>query len=264
MSGIYLPSAISNAEFNLPRGIKAMLRGPLAPPSLIHDICTYFRQRGVARMLIEGVPDGYHVNTMQSAAAFLFELRRTAEPEKVTSFMRPIFDAVSSGYWDVALAICGASRRTWNSDQEYEDDFLYALGWIQLLEGAAQAELDATIAAYGRVLDGKPDLRFDLLRALAARDAAEFDVSLRAFLDKRKREADEMAAANQIPVDTAAWVQNFALEGVALLKLAERLGIATGKDYLHCPEIVRPDSPFVFDPNAWRSAAFSPMRRPVP
>lgn len=264
MSGIYLPSAISNADFNLPRGIGAMLRGPLQPATTIHDICTYFRQRGVARMLLEGVPDGYHINSMQSAAAFLFELRRTPEAEKVTSFMRPIFDAVSSGYWDAALQIAAASRRTWNSDQEYEDDFLYALGWLQLLEGAPPEELEATLKKYQRVLDGNGDLRLDLLRALVDRNAADFDTALRALLEKRKREADELAASGGMPVDTAAWIQNFALEGVALLKLAERLGIPTGTDYLHCPEIVRPDSPFVFDPNAWRSAAFSPMRRPTP
>lgn len=264
MSGIYLPSAISNSDFNLPRGIRAMGRGPLVPHTTIHDICTYFRQRGVARLLFEGVPDGYHLNAMQSAAAFLFELRRVADSEKVTSFMRPIFDAAGSAYWDAALQIAAASRRTWNPDHEYEDDFLYALGWLQLLEGAAADALDATIAQYRRVLDRAADLRFDILCALVARDATELDVALVALLEQRKREADALAAKGGMPVDTAAWVQNFALEGVALLKLAERLGIPAGTDYLHCPEIVRPDSPFVFDPDAWRSADFIPTRRPVP
>jgi hypothetical protein len=259
-----LDAAISNSDFNIPRGIRELLAGPLHPHKHIHDLCTYFRQRGVAHLLREADSEPYHVNTMQSAAAFAMELGRAPESEKVTSFARPLFDAVSSGYWDAATEIARRSRTTWNPDYEYEDDFLYVMAWLQLVLGATPAELEATLRRYERVLDGALDLRFTLLRTLVDRDAAAFDVALRALLEHRKAEADQLVERRAIKSETAAWVQNFALEGVALLKLAERLAIPTGKDYLHCPEIVRPDSPFVFDPNAWRAAAFSPMRRPTP
>lgn len=66
--------------------------------------------------------------------------------------------------------------------------------------------------------------------------------------------------AEALADDAAEWIQQFALEGVALLELAAKRGMSLGREYLHCPEIVRGGSAFVYDPNAWREADFVPRR----
>jgi len=260
MSGMFLSVAIENADFVIPRGIRELSTG-LPNHRHIHQLCTYFRQRGVASLPLTGTPDTYHVNAMQSAAAFIFELRRAPDDSKVTSFARPLFDAISSGYWDAAIEMATLSRTTWNPDYEYEDDFLYVRFWMQQLLGEPRDQLDATLARYEQVLSGARDVRLDLCRAIHDIDDDGFDIALRTLLDQRRAEVDDLERREALKADTAAWIQHFALEGVALLKLAGRLGVVAGFDYPHCPELLRPDSPFAFDSRAWMQASFVPRRR---
>jgi len=109
-----LSSEVDSANFMIPRGIALLSKGPLAKHQDIHQICTYFRQRGVASLLMEGSPDAYFVNAMQSASAYAMELRCAPDEAKVGSFFRPLQDAVSIGDWDHA-------RR---SDREQRTDCL--------------------------------------------------------------------------------------------------------------------------------------------
>lgn len=259
---ISLSVAISNANFSIPRGIRLLWQGPLQRHTDIHQLCTFFRQRGVASLLLEGTPERYHTNSMQSAAAFLYELRRASEDSKVTSFARPLFDAVSSGYWDCAIEIARDSRASWNPDHEYEDDFQYVRFWMLYgLLDAPSHEIEAVLTRYEQVLEGAPDTRLDICRALFEHDETAFDASLRQFLQNRRAEVDDMVRRSVMLGETAAWLQHFSLEGVALLKLAERHGMTAVATYLHCPDILKPDSPFVFNPGAWTNPDFAPLRR---
>lgn len=111
---MFLEVAIGNAQFMLPRGIGMLSRGPVGRIDDVHQICTYYRQLGVATLLQEGTADRYHVCAMQSAGMYLHELQRQPEEAKVTSFAKPLFDAIGSGYWQAARWIAEASRATWN------------------------------------------------------------------------------------------------------------------------------------------------------
>jgi Immunity protein 49 len=264
MNGMFLSVAVDNANFMIPRGLVALSRGPLARHQDIHQICTAFRQRGVASLFLEGVADAYWVNAMQSASVFIMELRRTADAAKVTSFARPLFDAASAGYWEAALEIARLSRTTWNRDYEYEDDFLYVRSWIQALLGEGARAVEATLRRWEEVLEGAADVRLDICRALLGRDDEAFDSGLRALLAKRQVDVNDMVARKAMADDAAVWMQHFALEGVALLQLAERMGLHPGQRYLHCPDALRAKSPFVFDPNAWMRADYVPRRYPTP
>ncbi len=259
MNGMFLSVAVDNANFMIPRGLVALSRGPL-PRQEIHQICTTFRQRGVASLFLEGVADAYWANAMQSASVFLMELRRTADEAKVTSFARPLFDAVSAGYWDAAREIARLSRTTWNPDYEYEDDFLYVYFWIEVVLEAPAVEIEATLDRYEQVLEGKADVRLDICRALHGRDDNAFDAALRALLAQRQVDVNGMVTRRAIADDAAVWLQHFALEGVALLHLAERMGLHPGQGYLHCPDALRAASPFAYDPNAWMRADYAPRR----
>lgn len=260
---MFLSVAVSNATFMLRRWIAKLSRGPLERFADIHQVCTFFRQRGAASLLLEGTAHAYHVNTMQSAAAYLMELRRVDDAAKVTSFAKPLFDAVSSGYWDAARAMAQASRMTWNEASEYEDDFLYVLFWLQfaLLE-APRSDCTATLDRYEAVLEGARDIRLEICRALLDSDVESFDVALTALLSQRAVDVTAMIERNTMSDDAAAWLRHFALEGLALLKLADRVGLARGTDYLHCPNVLHADSPFRFDPDAWRQVDFVPSAAP--
>ncbi len=54
------------------------------------------------------------------------------DEEKITSEVKPSFDALGGGYFDAAQAIAARSRATWHQGREYEEDFLYAHFLLQL------------------------------------------------------------------------------------------------------------------------------------
>jgi Immunity protein 49 len=261
MSGMYLSVEVNNSNFMIPRGIGLLTQGRLARHQDIFQICTHFRRRGVASMLLEGTPEPYFVNAMQSATAFVMELRRTPDEVKVTSFSRPLQDAVSIGDWEAAREIASLSRTTWNADYEYEDDFLYVRFWHHLLLDAPTSDLEANLARFEEVLGAGADVRLDVCRALHARDEGGFESRLRDLLNDRKEKVDDLIGRGAITEETGSWVQHFALEGVALLKLAERAGLHPGLGFLHCPDIARGESPFVHDPNAWQLPDYVPRRK---
>lgn len=262
MSGMFLSSAIGNAEFMLPRGIRMISKGPVARIDEVHQVCTYFRQLGVATMFQEGNADRLHVAAMQSASLYLLELQRQPDDAKVTSFAKPWFDAVGSGYWEAARWIAQASRATWNPRREYEDDFLYAwfLMKLAVLEAPTE-EAQALLDRYQVVLEGAHDVRLELCRALLAADEAAFHTALTALLERRRDEVNRLIDRGVLGNDAAMWMRHFALEGVALLQIAERRGMKTGARYLHCPDPARTESPYEFDRNAWMRVDYRPRRR---
>ena len=194
MSGMFLEVAIDNAHFMLPRGIHTLAKGPVGRIDDVHQICTYYRQLGVATLLQEGSADRYDICAMQSAGMYLYELEPQPDGAKVTSFAKPLFDAIGSGYWEAARWIAEASRPTWNPEREYEDDFLYV--WFLIQHGVLQAPAEVTepiLERYEEVLDGELDLRLDVCRALLRRHAKDFDTALVGLLERRRRDNGEDA-----------------------------------------------------------------------
>lgn len=262
MSGMFLEVAIDNAHFMLPRGIHTLAKGPVGRIDDVHQICTYYRQLGVATLLQEGSADRYHICAMQSAGMYLYELEPQPDGAKVTSFAKPLFDAIGSGYWEAARWIAEASRPTWNPEREYEDDFLYV--WFLIQHGVLQAPAEVTepiLERYEEVLDGELDLRLDVCRALLRRHAKDFDTALVGLLERRRHDVNAMADRGALGDDAAMWMRHFSLEGVALLKIAERLRMATEPQYLHCPGPVRGESPWEFDRGAWGRVHYRGRRR---
>ena len=100
--------------------------------------------------------------------------------------------------------------------------------------------------------------RLALCRSLLARDGAAFDAALAAVLEERRDSVAEMTERGSLPEELAAWMRPFAGEGLAVIRLAEKLGMTTGPQYLHVPELLRPVSPYRFDPDAWRVLDYSP------
>lgn len=262
MSSPFLDSYIKNASFALTRQIRLLETNSLEPRRGIHAMCTMFRQRAVCTLLRTGQTDVFYANMMQSAAAFLHYLDQVEAEEKVTSFAKPFFDAIAGSYWDAAGEIAAKSRPTWNTDFEYEDDFLYVYFLMQyfFLEGSDEV-LDELLARYAEVLGRALDVRLGLCRALRHRDSQRFHESLVMLLEERSAQVEELAARNALIDEQLAWVRHFSLEGVALLKLVDRAGLTTDVNYLHIPELVRGAGPFVFARDAWRVLDFKPPRR---
>lgn len=253
MSSAYLSSYINNANFALRRGIPALENCGLDWDG-IQRLCVSFRQRGVCSLLHQGVAEPFHRNMMQSGGAFLHYLSYAPDAQKATSQAKPFLDAIGSCYWDCARAIAQQSRQTWNEDEEYEEDFLYARFLMEcFFLGADQATLEQRIARQDEVLkEGGSTIRLEICKSFFERDNKHFEETLVELLDERAATVEDMIAKDELPEEAWSWLRYFSSEGLALVRLAERIGFKTKPVYLHIPAIVRTAPNITFDPDAWR------------
>ena len=255
MSSVYLDAYIDNSTFQLERYVPKLEARTLSWRE-IQGMTTQYRQRGVCSLLLFGTPDRFFINMMQSAGAFLAFLKDCPDDQKVTSQAKPFFDALGAGYASAAREIAANSRDDWNRDLEYEEEFLYAYFLMRMLflPGSSEecADLVERLAAKSTPADAA---RLQVCRGLQEHDSGEFNAGVVTVLEERNQRVTGLIQRGTVSAEMASWLRHFANEGLALVRLAEMLGLETEPNYLHVPEQLRPATPYTFDPHAWRSVS---------
>ncbi|ATB39511.1 hypothetical protein CYFUS_004955 [Cystobacter fuscus] len=86
--------------------------------------------------------------------------------------------------------------------------------------------------------------------ALVTRDAEDFEESLKGFLSERG-DRFESNADSESP-ERLATEALLSVEGLALVRLAEREGFPLAEDYLHVPSVALEGRAPSLGPNSWR------------
>lgn len=247
-----LRDSIENASFALQPLVTDLIAGKLPKAREIHALCTYFRMRGVCRMLTEGTVDGLHLNQMQDAGAYLHWLRSADDKDKVTSWAQPFFAAVAAGFWDAAAAIAQVSRLSCNRRLEHEDDFLFIAFLMQRYFIGGSAEMQRQMLDdYERVLEGAADPRLSVCRALYGRDGQAFEEALIELLEARRARIAAQLREGKLTEAHAEWALPFAPEGLALLRFGEKEGLSAAPVFMSIPAIARPESRRPWLSSAW-------------
>jgi hypothetical protein len=258
-----LAAGRENARHKLQAALPGYAAGTHAAAHHPHAMAALYRQLGVCSLLTGGVAEPLQLALMQAASAYLFRLPAMHDDDKVTSRGGAFWDAVGGGYWDAAADIAAASRSTFNPAWEHEDDFLHV--WFVMSRyfrrpAATKREQKALLDRWSVVLDGAHDPRRDLCDALLRGDAAGFRAAFADVADAREADVRAQIAALTLSDEHAAWYLPFWGEGLALLRLAERDGLATDEHCRMVPQICRVPCPFAYDADAWRRIDFTPRR----
>ena len=181
--------------------------------------------------------------------------RGLSEPRFLrASFIDPVLDAMAARQWKLVTEIVGLSARQWLEGYEYEDDFCYAV-FLQKASGDESTDIEELFARWEEVLEGAKDARLEVARALMSKSTAAFETALRSLLKYNEERAKEMAdpTGGSILSSDYSFFPNrwVSIEGLALLALAERLGIVLDSDFSACPRIVRTASLSSFKPVAY-------------
>ena len=221
-----------------------------------------YRKRAVCGYLTTGLAEPFFAGEMQAAAVYVAHLGAAGAIDAAASeTVRPFFDAVAGGYWDAARRIAASRAEAWASEREYEEDFAYATFLMALVGGGAASER-VTGAALERYVEvAGYDARSSVCRALMDRDELEFHRGLIRVLEERSEQIDGYEAGGHLADADVDWLRPVSIEGCALVRIAERLGVAAEIDLPQVPAPLRREPPFPFAPDAWRSATFSPDRR---
>ena len=210
--------------------------------TLVH-LSAQHRVAGVTALLATGDLDELAAQLRQSAGCRveLLRLRSNAgapfDRYSCASQTAPLFDGVVAGADDPVREIVRLSSTTWLEGEEFEDDFWYAHTVHGLVEGAP--DVAQRLTSFAASFGDEESPRHALCTAMVARDQDAFDSAFAALLEERRAWGKDKKARvfdSPISVDIEA---GLFVEGLALLALADRAGLATEDDYDMIPGLVR-------------------------
>ncbi|MEY4766821.1 MAG: hypothetical protein RI907_3494 [Pseudomonadota bacterium] len=203
---------------------------------------------GICNLLIYADVDRFYENLVRAGHTrrhFLLLCRQqglTDHPHLAISRWDAFLAVVAAGDFPLARDLAVGSTDQWVKTGEYEDDFCYRLFLHDLIappDAVRQARLPATLQRWGQWLGGQACPRLAVCEALLARDAAAFTQAFDDRLAQRQAEVQKQAKMVMAADDTFEPMARVFIEGLALLRIASRLGLPTRVDYPLCPAVAR-------------------------
>ncbi|MEQ1850439.1 MAG: Imm49 family immunity protein [Chthoniobacteraceae bacterium] len=210
------------------------------------DLSRKLRALAVIALSVSGECDGFHHNLIRSAITRTKYLERAmevggADEHHVASGRyEPMTDAIAAGALALARLVAQLSPREFRQSHEYEDDYCYAQiisRWIS--EPVLDAEAQLFIDRFAKYVGDKPNARLSVCSALALRDQPAFDEAFEGLLGIRDLEIEEAKARGQLEETHVIAQRRVFVEGLAILRLAEKRGLRTQAEYRYCPSLAR-------------------------
>ncbi|WP_158623825.1 Imm49 family immunity protein [Corallococcus llansteffanensis] len=228
-----------------------VLEARAATQSQVLAFCGHLRLAGIGTLFLTGTPEVFHQRLKQSGEAFAWFLQGAEVLSKQTGSTLPFFDAIAAGDMATAGEVAREARHSWAQGEEYEEDFLFVEFLMQrFFLGASQDTCERLLARYEQALQGAEDIRLPLCQALVTRDAEGFEESLKGFLSERDDRFE--SNANSESPERLATEALLSVEGLALVRLAEREGFPLAEDYLHVPSVALEGRAPSLESNSWR------------
>jgi hypothetical protein len=218
------------------------------------DLSAKFRALGIMVLLTQGESDLFYHHLIRSASARELYLRRLRDERiaddhhRVSGRYEPLLDAIASGERTLGAKIVELSPTEFQEGREYEDDYCYAQILHRFVQQPpADAELPPLLDRFETYLAGEPNARFEVCRALAARDQEAFDEAFEGLLMEHEERIEKDKERGQLEEPQVAAERQVFVEGLALHRIAEDRGLTTQPEYRFCPSMGR-----------------VPMKRPYP
>ena len=222
-------------------------RPPLEIAAEVCDhLCLLLRTEACCYVLVDGDQDGFFHTLRKSADVRRYYLHRvaatgsTGDPLFALSNGPAFFDALAARDFEIADEIAGASSQNWQPDSEYEDDYcFYKFFHLLVADGNHEPTLKQILSRFEAVVEGESSAKLHVCGALLSRDQQGFDSSINALLEERSAELEsdeERFFTDRIVFDVKRHIY---IEGLAILNVADRLGLETREEYQYCPQLCR-------------------------
>lgn len=200
------------------------------------------RAAAISELLINGDADRFYHGLMNSARVSRYYLTRSqraghSDFRCAASRTDGLLDALAAADFKTATEIAALSPDLWMKDDEYEDEFLFASFIHQSL--GTTPDVSNVDELFRRMNEaGGSSAKRELCSALHEARQELFDSAFEVLLEERVASIarDRELFESTIVLETSARVY---IEGLAVLRLAERAGLKTQREYLFCPEIAR-------------------------
>lgn len=212
---------------------------------VLEELVPCFEALGICHLLLFGDAERFHRHLTFAAQTRRWFLRRSVaeknvgDPHLARSRWDSALCAMAAGDFALALEIGDLEPQVFTPSGEYEDDFCFFLSLDRLLRGAAAADVERILARFAEVVGDKVPARLDVCRALLERAPDAFESALVARIEEHQAKIDEV---REVFSDDATFDprSRIFVEGLALLKVAERLGITPeARELPLCPSLAR-------------------------
>lgn len=220
------------------------------------DSCAKLRTLAIISLVEQGRHQVFTHNLVRSGRcrqSYLQRLQASGQADRhdASSRIEPFFDAVAAADFALARQIVALSPRDWRKGHEYEDDYCHAqIAHAVLAPVADVARTQSLFKRWETVLDGQPDARLPVLRALVQRDVDGFDAAFEGLVQAHTDALDAERARARIEEYDVIALRQLYVEGLALLRMATQLRLKTQAEYRYCPSLARQTSPVAL-PAEW-------------
>ena len=212
-------------------------------PEALHLATAYAYQLAIAHLLHTGDCREYKTNLLRSAQYRVRLLKQAAQdPAQYQDyswsyFLAPFFGAIIAGDTDLAKEIATLSVFKENSSFEFHDEYLYSRILYQLVLSDYSAS-EQTTSLLGEYLDdwsGEETPRYRAVNALLEKKQIQFEKAIRDLLEAHGDYYSKIGEGLVDDLVAFSTEQFVCLEAVALVTIANRLGIKTQKHYKGIP-----------------------------
>lgn len=220
----------------------------------VDAVCQHFQVLATGALLLEGSTRFFLQNLAQAAENWrrlLVWLERQGWTPPPATWNVPLLDAVAAEQWTLAAEVATRSARQWQRGEEYEDDFAWAavLQALVLPEPSGRASLAERLERLQAVGAETQGPQLALASALQAGDGRGFHQAFEAAHAAYEEVTERHARMNTLPRRSFLPRRYLWMEGLALLRLAERAGLPPPGSYLrYCPRLALGKAPVELQP----------------
>ena len=187
------------------------------------SVSSKLRSVGIILLLTEADTDGFLFNLVRGARLWRDYLRRVHDEDATEDHhfcsgrFDPLLDAIAAGHWDLASEITTLTPSVLREGHEYEDDFCFAQLLARMIRQPAddRGEIDGLLDRFEDYLDGEPDARPAVCRALANLDQAEFDETFDDLIQRRQLQIELNKERGQLEEPAVVAQRYVFIEGLA-------------------------------------------------
>lgn len=213
---------------------------------LAFELGTKLRALGIILLVTKADSDGFQFNLIRSGRAWRTYLKR-AQAEQAqedhhfcTGRSDPLVDCIATGQFDLALEISGLLPNAWRKGHEYEDDYCFG----RLLQILCMPLVDKTLAEpvirqWETYLDDDDSPRLAVIQSLLNQDQDDFNERFQDLIFNYHAEIEKNKQRGQLEEPHVIAQRRVFVEGLAILRLAEKQGLATEREYDLCPFLAR-------------------------
>lgn len=245
MSTAALEAARDNSLFLIEQALEKGVDRAEHAGSAYFTITRAYRRLAIVALLLECDAGLFREHLCRSAFACVDFRRRLqaglacAPRYSCAAHTVSFSDALAAGALDDAREIARSFGERHEAAVEYEDDFLRERLQHGLLLGAPSADLEAGVARWVKLAEGRPAVFLAVLQALVRGSAEAFESAFDALLQRRDAVIEEWRKQPNYREDAGCTEGRVFVEAAGLLRLAELRGLPTRREYKHVPALAR-------------------------